>query len=335
MVTALILTANNKICGHRSHDDFQELQDGAIVDFANELFTAGYITHAKISGSTGGPMSDLGTKINNFFVGLPRRASSLKSTPLPLFSKRASITSIASQCLPPQTCKWLHMCLKKRPYATKLEPLHVCKDENQNDYTDASFFQALNTAYYKQRSLKERSLFRLKKIEFVEVKFLNAVSELVADNSQQFELCPEDFVDHIIPDKLPPTTEEYDFAPPPPPRKCPPIGATHMMHLFTQCSAAPRDTSFYFPHIPRRKEQALSFRPDLIEGNTGWGLHFVEGLNSSLAVTVMFAVSLILGVVFAVCWSIWRKDVQGAFGVASYVTSVITLAVMTWQMWTV
>jgi hypothetical protein len=111
------------------------------------------------------------------------------------------------------------MCLKKRPYATKLEPLHVCKDENQNDYTDASFFQALNTAYYKQRSLKERSLFRLKRIEFVEVKFLNAVSELVADNSQQFELCPEDLVDYIIPDKLPPTTEEYDFAPPPPPRK--------------------------------------------------------------------------------------------------------------------
>jgi len=27
------------------------------------------------------------------------------------------------------------------------------------------------------------------------------------------------------------------------------------------------------------------------------------------------------------------KDVQGAFGVASYVTSVVTLAVMTWQMW--
>jgi len=281
-------------------------------------------------------MSDLGTRINNFFVGLQRRTSTLKSAAtLPRFSQRASITPVASQCAPIQMCRWLHMCLEKHPYATKLEPLHVCKDENQNDYTDASFFRALNMAYYKQRSLKERSLFRLKKIEFVEVKFLNAASELVADDSQQFELCPEDLVDHIIPDKLPPTTEEYDFAPPPPPRKCPPIGTQHMMHLFTQCSAAPRETSFYFRHIPRRKEQALSFRPGMIEGNTGWGLHFVEGLNSSLAVTVMFSISLVLGIVFAICWSIWRKDVQGAFGVASYVTSVITLAVMTWQMWAV
>jgi hypothetical protein len=108
-----------------------------------------------------------------------------------------------------------------------------------------------------------------------------------------------------------------------------------MMHLFTSCSAQPLDTSLYLRHIPKRKEQALSFRPDLVDAITGWGLHFVEGLNSALAVTVMFSVSLVLGIVFAICWSVWKQDVQGAFGVASYVTSVITLAVMTWQMWTV
>lgn len=44
------------------------------------------------------------------------------------------------------------MCLKKRPYATKMEPLHVCKDEQQNTYTDASFFRALRKAYYQHRS---------------------------------------------------------------------------------------------------------------------------------------------------------------------------------------
>jgi len=97
----------------------------------------------------------------------------------------------------------------------------------------------------------------------------------------------------------------------------------------------PLETSLYLRHIPKRKEQALSFRPDLFDAITGWGLHFVEGLNSALAVTVMFSISLILGIVFAICWSVWKQDVQGAFGVASYVTSVITLAVMTWQMWTV
>ncbi|KAG4433705.1 hypothetical protein IFR05_010814 [Cadophora sp. M221] len=183
---------------------------------------------------------------------------------------------------------------------------------------DATFFKALRTAYHAQRSWKEKLLFKLKKIEFVE-----------------FELCPEDFVDHIVPDKLPPSVDEYDFLPPPPLKKCPPIGAEHMMHLFTSCSAQPKSTSLYLRHIPKRIDKALSFRADVIEGNTGWGLHFVEKLNSSLAVTVLFSISLIIGITFAVCWSVWKKDIQGAFGVASYVTSVVTLAVMTWQMWSI
>lgn len=106
------------------------------------------------------------------------------------------------------------------------------------------------------------------------------------------------------------------------------------MHLFTTCAAPPVSTSLYLEHIPKRRNQALGFQSDKIDGNTGWGLHFVESLNGSLAVSVLFVISLVLGIVFAVCWSIYKKDVQGAFGVSAYVTSVMTLAVMTWQMWT-
>jgi hypothetical protein len=49
----------------------------------------------------------------------------------------------------------------------------------------------------------------------------------------------------------------------------------------------------------------------------------------------MFVVSLVAGIIFAAYWSIWKKDVQGAFGVAAYMTSVMALAVTTWQMWAV
>ncbi|PMD58343.1 uncharacterized protein K444DRAFT_430978 [Hyaloscypha bicolor E] len=306
-------------CGHRSHDDFQELSQGAILELANDMFEAGYITHAQISNQTNSPITSLTTRVQNIFIGARRRISSLRTPTLPTFNtKPSSIKSIPLQCLPSTKCRWLHMCLKKPPYATKLEPLHVCKDDEENDFTDATFFQALRRAYFGSKRWRERLLFKLKKIEFVE-----------------FELCPENLVDHILPNKLPPTLDEYDFLPPPPVKKCPPIGASHMMHLFTSCSAQPLDTSLYLRYIPKRKELALSFRPDLVDAITGWGLHFVEGLNSALAVTVMFSVSLVLGIVFAICWSVWKQDVQGAFGVASYVTSVITLAVMTWQMWTV
>ncbi|PMD20363.1 hypothetical protein NA56DRAFT_179615 [Hyaloscypha hepaticicola] len=281
------------------------------------MFKAGYITHAQISGQTKSPASSLTINVQNTFNGARRRISSLRPSTLPIFNTKPSlVASIALPCLPSQRCRWLHMCLKKPSYATKLEPLHVCKDEEEKDFTDATFFRVLRRAYFGSKSLQEKLLFKLRKIEFVE-----------------FELCPENLVDHILPDKYPPTLDEYDFLPPPPLKKCPPIGTSHMMHLFTSCSAQPLNTNLYLRHIPKRREQALSFQPDLVDAITGWGLHFVESLNSALAVTVMFAVSLVLGIVFAICWCIWRQDIQGAFGVASYVTSVITLAAMTWQMW--
>ena len=77
-----------------------------------------------------------------------------------------------------------------------------------------------------------------------------------------------------------------------------------MMHLFTSCSAQPQNTSLYLRHILKRRDKALSFRAELVEGNTGWGIHFVETLNSSLAVTVLFCISLVVGLVFAACWSV-------------------------------
>ena len=106
-----------------------------------------------------------------------------------------------------------------------------------------------------------------------------------------------------------------------------------MMHLFTTYSSQPLTTPLYLRHIPKRKDKALCLLPDRVDGNTGWGLHFVENLNSSFAVTVIFIVSLVLGIVFAVFWTMYERDVQGAFGVAACVTSVITLAAMSWQMW--
>jgi len=163
------LTAQQK-CGHRSHDDFQELSKDAVLELANEMFKAGYITHAQISSQASSPISSLAVTIQNLFTGARRRLSGLRTSTLPTFnSKTSSVKSIAMQCLPSQRCRWLHMCLKKPPYATKLEPLHVCKDEQEKEFKDATFFRALRRAYFGSKSWKDRLLFKLTRIEFVEV----------------------------------------------------------------------------------------------------------------------------------------------------------------------
>lgn len=142
-------------------------------------------------------------------------------------------------------------------------------------------------------------------------------------------------MDHTKPNDLPSTINEYDFTPPPPPKMVPPIGPEHMLHLFQDCpSTSHINSDFYLQRIPRRKIEPIAFKSHSLDGNLGWGLHFVEGTNTALAITVMSTLSPILGIVFAICWTIFEKDIQGAFGVAAYITSVITLAAMTWQMWT-
>lgn len=146
-----------------------DLTDG-IQDFTGRLLESGYITHARVSNQTRGILSDMVMKTNNIYVGIAKRLGRFKSSLLPVFS-RSSLQSVGLQCLPAAaTCKWLHLCFRKGPYGTTLEPLHICKDDGQNEFTDATFFRALRKSYYAHRTWKEKALFKLKKIEFVEVR---------------------------------------------------------------------------------------------------------------------------------------------------------------------
>ncbi|KAJ8065344.1 hypothetical protein OCU04_006032 [Sclerotinia nivalis] len=304
-------------CGCTSYDDFTELpgQEGAIVEFAKELMQAGYITQTQITSQPSRTNNWVPRTLQHSLNLISRKFSRIRQTSLPTFVKSNSQKSPV--CLPADECRWLHLCMKKRPYATYLKSLHVCKDDEQNPLTDKTFFKALKQAYSKEKTWKDWLILKLEKIDFI-----------------GFEACPDDYVDHIKPNDVPPTTNEYDFVPPPPPKMVPPIGSEHMLHLFQNCPAISQvNSSFYLRRIPRRKIEPIVFKANSLDDNLGWGLHFVEGLNTSLAMTFMFIVSSILGIAFAICWIMLEKDIEGAFGVAAYVTSVATLAVMTWQMW--
>ncbi|TGO56350.1 hypothetical protein BOTNAR_0225g00070 [Botryotinia narcissicola] len=79
-----------------------------------------------------------------------------------------------------------------------------------------------------------------------------------------------DYVDHSKPNDLPPTTNEYDFAPPPPPKMVPPIGPEHMLHLFQDCpSISDVKSNFYLQRIPRRKIEPIAFNANRLSENLG------------------------------------------------------------------
>jgi len=60
--------------------------------------------------------------------------------------------------------------------------------------------------------------------------------------------------------------------------------------------------------------------------NDGWGFYFEEGwdVESIIIVTmiIMFA-----SLVFGICWSVLRSDIQGAFGVSAYMGTLCSLVI--------
>ncbi len=134
---------------------------------------------------------------------------------------------------------------------------------------------------------------------------------------------------------VPPTTEQYDFAPPPPLDMVPPIAAEHLVHLLkAECSASWQAGSFYLDQLPRKKDKPLKFAVSAHlthDANVGYGLRFVESPDSSFIVTFLFVITLIVGTVFGVSWTVFEKDLQGAWAIAAYFVSVMALAVVTWQ----
>ena len=57
------------------------------------------------------------------------------------------------------------------------------------------------------------------------------------------------------------------------------------------------------------------------EAAEGWGIYYQEGLDADMVISVMFSIFLLGSLLFGVLWSVYEMDIQGAFGVSSYVVT--------------
>lgn len=57
----------------------------------------------------------------------------------------------------------------------------------------------------------------------------------------------------------------------------------------------------------------------------GWGIHFREGWHWNRIWAAMLVLFVLGSLVFAVLWTVFQHDIQGAFGVASWWMSVGTI----------
>lgn len=86
--------------------------------------------------------------------------------------------------------------------------------------------------------------------------------------------------------------------------------------------------------MPKKRDEPLKFIARDVHNrdiNIGYGLRFVESPDPSFLVTFLFAIILVVGTVFGVCWSVVEKDLQAAWTIAAYFVSAGSMAVLTWQ----
>ena len=59
----------------------------------------------------------------------------------------------------------------------------------------------------------------------------------------------------------------------------------------------------------------------------GWGLYYEEGWNIGVIILVTAGVVTLGSLLFGVCWTVLKDDIQGAWGVSSYMVTTGALIV--------
>lgn len=138
-----------------------------------------------------------------------------------------------------------------------------------------------------------------------------------------FELFHSHLVDVQAYDCIPPESEKGRYVYNPMPADfVPPVGKNLMKHLFEHPDHAD-DLPVCFARVPRKLHERLALRAQ-VGRNEGWGICFVEGVSWS-RFCAFGLVGVVVSTVFGVVWTVVKGDVQGGFGVASYLLAVLVL----------
>lgn len=126
------------------------------------------------------------------------------------------------------------------------------------------------------------------------------------------------------PDRVHPLGTEYECHPIPTDWS-PPIGPRLLMDFFTDPDGIPSDRTLVLQQFPKKIGGVLQTSSRRRE--TAWGIYYKEGWDWIKIWCVLgfgfFPPSLLFGIL----WGVLKKDVQGAFGVASWWMTGATILV--------
>ena len=123
---------------------------------------------------------------------------------------------------------------------------------------------------------------------------------------------------------MPPETrkEEYLYEPY---DLLPPVGENLMAHLFHHPEDA-NEKAITCLRAPKKRKERLTVCPER-GTSVGWGIHLVEGWVVQRIWLLCLALFIIGSVAFGICWTVLEHDIQGAFGISTYVIALLGLVI--------
>lgn len=118
---------------------------------------------------------------------------------------------------------------------------------------------------------------------------------------------------------------EYECTPGGPLDTGPPIMSQEMMHMLEHPHLIDERERSVLNQLPKRMCGQLQATGE--EPVEGWGLYYEEGLNVLLIVNLVVWSSINASLLFGVLWTILQSDIQGAWGVSSWIVTTSALVV--------
>lgn len=208
---------------------------------------------------------------------------------------------------------WLLTCTNEGRFTPKVVHVDVNRQKIKDDRALAlairKHYERVNKGWFRWARLRGLSTIQFAQFEvhrnrFADIRAAPSMPPIASSSNEK------------SPSQHPYTFEPHDLMPP--------VGSTYLMHLFKH----PEDyegESLTYERAPKRRER--------LDAGMGWGINLVEGFQAQRVWTVIMLGFGVGSAVFAILWTIKQGDVQGAFGVASWIVTLAGLGVAGLQAW--
>ncbi|KAI0529787.1 hypothetical protein GGR58DRAFT_290158 [Xylaria digitata] len=300
------------ICGCRIIDDYESKNEGAVEEFGHQLkqynqTTQSYERDNQTVNSNIATQDRWTGAISTTIEWFRKSFTKSKSHGLPSYQQDGNghstqLGSCVNSAGPAQANhNFVLLCVPYLRWGLRLHNSEVCRINS-----DQQFFQLLRQCYFSQRRGTSREVLRI----FTKVRALQFVKfEVFRNKLADVRVCPS----------MPTASNEYAYDPMPP-DAIPPIGPNLLMHLFENPDHADV-TLFLYNRFPKKLRAQLEACP--IKGSSiGWGIEFVEGVDWHI-VFVTTCLGFLFCLIFAVAWAATKGDIQGGFGIASFLLAFV------------